>query len=737
MKTMKKPSWVLYTGTYPPRECGIATFTMDLAMMVNKQFPGIKSKILALNDDTGIYNYPGEAIFQINDTEIDEYMDAARKINESDEIRLVNIQHEFGIFGGEYGNYLIPFLETLTKPVVTTLHTVLPNPDKKRKRIVRLIAEKSSCLVVMAEEAIRILRDDYGLTTDIVVIPHGVPTVSFISSEEGKAKTRYKDRPIISSFGMVGPSKGYEHVIDALPAVVEKFPNLLYLIIGETHPMVRKKEGEEYRNFLEEKVRKMGLKDNVKFYNKYAKLTEIIKYLRATDIYICSSTNPDQIVSGTLSYAMGCSRPVISTPFLHAKEIVSPERGLLVEFNNSKSFADAILQLLSNPALKEEMERNSYAYTRHMTWPNVALSYMKLFEKYMDMPKKHEEFPRVKLSHLVSLTDDFGIVQFAEYAKADKQRGYSLDDNARAMIVCCMHYDINGSKSAQKLIHTYLNFIRYVQDEGGRFHNFVNHGREINHARWSDDAHGRALWSLGYLISLETTPPHLKDEAEKLFNKALAPLKNIKSPRAVAFSIIGLYFYNTTRPSSENLDKIRELADHLVMLHETQSSDDWQWFEGYLTYSNSKLPGALFYAYLATGDERYLRVGESTLDFLTSITFIEGRFVPIGQDGWYSKNGQRAHFDQQPVDTASMVQTLVLAGQVSKKGEYYENALTAFNWFLGDNSLNQVIYDESTGGCHDGLGESSIIMNQGAESTIAYLMARLSIEPVLVSGQGV
>ena len=579
----------------------------------------------------------------------------------------------------------------------------------------------------MAKEAVRILRDDYGLTTDIVVVPHGVPTVPFISSEEGRAKTRYKDRLIISSFGMVSPSKGCEHVIDALPAVVEKFPNLLYLIIGETHPMVRKKKGEDYRNFLEEKVRKLGLKDNVKFYNKYAKLSEIIKYLRASDIYISSSTNPDQIVSGSLSYAMGCSRPVISTPFLHAKEVINHERGLLVEFNNPKSFADAILQLLSNPGLREEMERNSYAYTRHMTWPNVARSYVKVFERYMDMPKKHEKFPKVKLSHLVSLTDDFGVIQFAKHTRPDKGSGYSLDDNARAMIVCCMHYDINGSKSAQKLIHTYLNFIRHVQDDDGRFHNFVNHGREINHEHWSDDAHGRALWALGYLISLETTPPHLKDEAEKLFNKALAPLKNIKSPRAVAFSVIGLYHYNKARSSSENLDKIKELADYLVMLHEKQSSDDWQWFEEYLTYSNSKLPEALFYAYLATHDKEYLRIAEATLDFLTSITFIEGRFVPIGQDGWYSKNGQRARFDQQPIDTCSMVQTLVLAGQVTKKEKYYENALRAFNWFLGDNSLNQVIYDKSTGGCHDGLGESSVNMNQGAESTISYLMARLSL----------
>ena len=726
MANKKSQSWILYVGTYPPRECGIATFTRDLATNMNRKFPGIKSKILALNDTTGIYNYPKNVISQINDLEIKEYLDIARKINEMDEIKLVNVQHEFGIFGGDYGNYLIPFLETLEKPVVTTLHTVLPKPDEKRKRIVQSIAERSSCLVVMAEKALDILRDDYGITKDITVIPHGVPTVPFISSKNGKTKTRYKDRLIISSFGMMNPSKGYEHVIDSLPKVIEKFPNLLYLIIGETHPIVRKVEGERYRNLLEKKVMELGLKDNVKFYNKYANLSGIIKYLNATDIYISPSVNPNQIVSGTLSYAMGCGRPVVSTPFLHAKEIVTSERGILAEFNNSESFADAILQLLSDSSLREKMEKNAYSHTRQMTWPNVALSYMKIFEKYAPISRKHEKFPRVKFSHLISLSDDFGIIQFARNTQPDKESGYSLDDNARAMIVCCMHYSIFKSESRLRLIRTYLNFIRHVQQEDGRFYNLVNHGRKIDYERWSDDSHGRALWALGYLISMEEIPSDLKDEAEKIFSRGLEFIENVESPRAIAFSIIGLYHYNRAKPSPE---RIKKLADHLVRLYKQNSSDEWQWFEEYLTYSNSKLPEALFYAYLATNEGKYLRTAESALDFLISVTFVDGKFAPIGQDGWYSKEGHRAHFDQQPVDTASMVQTLVLANKVTKKKRYRKNALTAFRWFLGENSLNQVIYDESTGGCHDGLGKSSVNLNQGAESTISYLMARLSMEP--------
>ncbi len=407
-------SWVLYLTTYPPRECGIATFAKDLARSMEKlPLPKIKSKILAMNDGTNIYHYPDEVIFQITDEDIQEYMDVAKKINQTNRIKLVNIQHEFGIFGGRHGSYLIPFLEILNKPVIATLHTVLQNPDRKRKRIMQLIAEKSACLVVMTHKAIEILRNDYGIKTDIVVIPHGVPLVPF-NPDNIKEKTElgFKDNILLSSFGLMNYGKGYEYVINALPEVIEKFPNLLYLIIGETHPVVRKKRGERYRNFLEKKVKKMSLENNVKFYNKYLKLREIIKYLEATDIYISSPLNPNQIVSGTLSYAMGCGKAIVSTPFLHAKEAITPERGILLkEFKNPKLFAKALLRILSTPKLKKQMEENTYAYSRPMTWTNVALSYLKVFEKYVKVSNGYEKnshtfpLPKVKLNHLISITD--------------------------------------------------------------------------------------------------------------------------------------------------------------------------------------------------------------------------------------------------------------------------------------------------------------------------------------------
>lgn len=380
-------SRILYVSTFPPRECGIATFTKDLTTAMDKKFnPAIKSKIMAMNKNSiNIYNYPEEVTSQINDENVQEYISAAKKINENDAIKLVNIQHEFGIFGGKYGEHLIKFVEVLNKPLIVTFHSVYPNPDEERKRIVRSLSEKALCLIVMNKLAIEVLRNHYGINTEIVVIPHGVPSIEFNPGTKEKIKLGYKDKIILLSFGFMKRLKGYEYAIEALPEVITKFPNVVYLIIGETQPIDRKNMGEMYRNFLEKKVKELNLHEHVKFYNKYLKLSEIIKYLKATDIYIAPSINPNQITSGTMSYAMGCGKVVVSTPTLHAKEAITQERGLLTEFKNPKSFADAIIRVLSNPSSKKKMEKNAYSYTRNMTWPSVATSYMNLFKKYVEL----------------------------------------------------------------------------------------------------------------------------------------------------------------------------------------------------------------------------------------------------------------------------------------------------------------------------------------------------------------
>lgn len=730
MRQLSEQPEILVMGTYPPRECGIATFTQDLTTAIDGKFNHkIKTNILAMNrNGINIYNYPKEVSFQLDDSNLQEYIDLAKKINRNNNIKLINIQHEFGIFGGEYGSYLIAFLEIIKKPVVITFHSVLPQPDNNMKRVVQTLANKSECIVVMAEKGREILKEVYGIKTRIAVVPHGIPTVPFVESSIEKIKKGFKDKIVLSSFGMISSGKGYEQVINALPKVVKKFPNLLYLIIGETHPVVRKEEGESYRNFIEQKVKKLKLGKNVKFYNKYVTLEEIVQYLQATDIFICSNNNPNQITSGTLAYAMGAGRAVISTPFLHAQELVTPDRGLLVKFKNSKSFEKAILKMLFNPKLKRDMEENAYANTRQMTWNNVALAYHDVFKKHLNLSKNHNtKIPPINLNHLNKLTDDFGIIQFANKTEPNPHSGYTLDDTARAMIVCSLHYDLFKDEADLDLLQKYINFNQYVQQKNGQLYNVVEETKKVRLDQWSDDAHGRALWSLGFLINIKSIPENLRKKAAGIFNKA-CKVKNINSPRAVAFSILGLYFYHQANPTIKNVKKIKGLANYLVGLYHDCSSDDWQWFEESLTYSNSKLSEALFYAYLATKEKKYLEIAQSSLDFLRSITFEGNIFAPIGQNGWYLKDGQKAHFDQQPVDTASMVQTLLMANQVTKKKEYYHDAMKVFYWFLGKNHLKQVIYDETTGGCYDGLGEFSINLNQGAESTISYQLARLSLD---------
>ena len=725
----KRESQILFLGTYPPRECGIATFTQDISNAVARTlFPHIKVKISAMNrNGINIYNYSDRVVHEINDADMDSYIETAKKINADKKIKLVCIQHEFGIFGGEYGNYLIPFLEVLEKPCVITLHSILPNADNSMKKVIQSLDKKIKAFIVMAEKGKHILREQYKVKSDVHVIPHGIPTIPFESSSKEKKLLGYERKTILSSFGMVGPGKGYEEVIESLPEVVKKFPDTLYLVIGETHPAVRKEQGESYRNFLEEKVKRLGLQNNVKFYNKYLTISEIIRYLKATDIYLASNQDPNQITSGTLSYALGAGRPVISTPFLHAQEAVNQHRGLLTKFKDSESFTKSLLTLLDDPSKRKSMEKEAYHYTRSMTWPNVAIAYEQVFNKYADLTTKTSRIlPPIKMNHLLKLTDNFGIIQFANNTNPHLDSGYTTDDNARALMACIKYYHHFKDVSKLNQIKIYLNYLNHVQQFDGRILNYVNKDKTLDKERWTEDAHGRALWSLGTLLATPNLPQEIKSKAQELFKKALLPLRNFTSPRAIAFSIIGISQYQERTNNQENLQTIIELTERLISHYKDNSTQEWKWFEKYLTYSNSKLTEAMFHAYQTTNNEKYLEIAEESLNFLNSITFEEDIFVPIGQQGWYLKDGKRAYFDQQPVDVASMVQTLITANKITNKDEYMDLALNTFEWFLGKNSLKQIVYNEHTGGCYDGLGEHSININQGAESTVSYLLARLA-----------
>ena len=721
---------VCFLTNFPPKECGIATFTKDLTTAMNEKFnPRLESRVIALNEDANIYNYNDKVVMEINRDDIDDYIATAKRINESEKIRLVCIQHEFGIFGGEYGNHLVPFLELIEKPVVVTFHSVLPGPNVALKRMVESIVDKASAVIVMANKAIEILKRDYEIDGNkLFFVPHGIPNVPFVSSDSYKKKFGFGDRTLLSTFGLLSRGKGIEYILRALPKLVKKHPDIMYLIIGKTHPNLVREEGERYRAELMKEIERLGLKNHVRFCNRYLSLKELTEYLLATDLYVCTNLDVNQIVSGTLSYAMGCGRVVVSTPIEYAKEFLSQDRGVVVEEKSPDSYFKEIDRILSDDELKKFIERNAYVYGRSMIWPNVAIGYLKVFNRVVNLRDETiEKFPDVKLKHLKKMTDDFGMLQFANHSEPDVSSGYTIDDNSRALIASVLYHRIFENEDSLELANIYLNFIEHCQNDDGWFKNIVNKYSDIKDD--SDDAFGRAIWALGYTIG-KTKCNNLRTKSERLLRNSLRPLEMIKSPRAIAFAIIGLCHYYKTSPSREILSSIRKMADFLIELYDKSSSDDWHWFEEVLSYSNSKLPEALYLAYDVVDNDRYLEVAEKTLGFLSELTFIDGKICLIGQNGWCKKNQKRAFFDQQPVDASSLVHTYLTAYSITENKDYYRKAVMTLNWFYGKNHLNQMVYDEMTGGCFDGVGQYSLNINQGAESTLAYLTARLYLEEV-------
>jgi len=729
---MKDQNWILYVSTYPPRECGIATFTRDLTKSMDKRFnPTLKSKILAINDNgSSMYNYVSKVKMQLNESYIEKYIDVAKKINNDKRIKLVSIQHEFGIFGGNYGDYIIPFLDTLKKPVVVTFHSVLPKPDPDRLRIVKAIAKRSSAITVMANSAVDILTEDYGIERKkINVIHHGVPMFHPNRKDKIKKKIGLENHFIISTFGLINKGKGIEYTIRAMLKVVKKHPNALFLVIGETHPQVRKNDGEDYRNKLLSMVKEFKLQDHVKFYNKYLTLQEIIWYLEATDIYVNAALDPNQITSGTVAYALGAGKAIISTPSLYGKEMIEDEKGILVDFKDSNGIASAINKMIENPKFRRKIEKNAYKFGTKMQWSNVASDYLNTFKKIINVKESVglHKFPKFKLTHLLSLTDDTGVIQHAKHSISNRETGYALDDNARALIVAIKSYTLFRDAQSFELTKKYLSFIQYCQRKDGMFHNSVGYDRRFIDETGSEDSYGRSLWAVGCVISSKIYE-NIKATAKFIFDNAIENYKKINSLRGKAFTIHGLYNYYTVYKNKDIKEKVKYLADFLVRKYKQNKSEGWRWFENSVTYSNGIIPSSLFLAYEMLGDKKYLEVGKESLDFLSNLVIIDNKLVLIGHNGWYLKNGERSFHDQQPVDAASMVYAYKIAYNITKENKYYQNSLIAFHWFLGKNSINQVVYDEVTGGCFDGLLPNCLNLNQGAESTISYLIARLNVE---------
>jgi len=726
---------ILFITSFPPRECGIATYSYDLIKALNSKFEdSFKIKICALENEFEIHKYPKQVKYILNTQHCKAFQSLANIINLDDKIKIVVIQHEFGFFA-ECADDFISLLKTVNKTKVTVFHTVLPNADEKFRDNVKLIADNSDGIIVMTKKSASILVSEYDVDKEkIEVIPHGTHLVPHTDKEILKEKFGFGKRKILSTFGLLSSGKCIETTLDALVDVIRTKPDILFLIIGKTHPGIVKREGEQYREFLEQKVIDLKLQDNVKFINKYVPLEELLEYLQLTDIYLFTSKDPNQAVSGTFSYAASSGCAIISTPIPHAVEFLSGECGVVVDFQKPSKLSEAISMLLFDVKLRDTIKLNALHKIVSTAWENSALAHAHLFEKISNnsIMLKYKK-PEFNLDHIKKLTTDFGIIQFSKINQPDRESGYTLDDTARAMIAFCQHFELTKDKKDLEYLRIYLDFIAFCQQPDGTFLNYVSYKRIFtvdNQNCNLQDANGRAIWALGYLISISSLlPAELKSKAEIIIEKNMMNIEPVHSPRAMAFIIKGLFYYNIENNSRAVRLLIKKLADRLTQMYLHESSTEWQWFESYLTYANSLLPEALLYAYKETGEEIYKDVAKKTFSFLLSETFNEKKEIKvISNKNWWHKGGEKILFGEQPIDVAYTIFTLSTFYDLFKEKEYLQKMESAFEWFLGRNHLNQIIYNPCTGGCYDGLEENSVNLNQGAESTVSYLMSRLTIE---------
>jgi glycosyltransferase involved in cell wall biosynthesis len=738
---------VAVIGNYLPRQCGIATFTTDLVEGLSAEAPDIYCWAAAMNDKPEGYPYPKKVRFEINQNKLSDYSVASQFLNIS-QTDIVCVQHEYGLFGGPAGSHLLKLLGDLRMPVVTTLHTILKDPAAEYRDVLCKLSDLSDKLVVMSRKASDFLKDIYAVPEEkIAFIHHGIPDTPFIDPSFYKDKFGVEGKKVLLTFGLLSPNKGIDDVIQALPAVIKKHPDVVYIILGATHPHILKLHGDAYRIMLQQLVRELDIGEHVIFQNRFVELKELCEFLSIADIYVTPYLEEAQITSGTLAYAMGTGKAVISTPYWYATEMLSEDRGRIVPFRNPDAIAEQIIGLLDNDVERDVMRKKAYTFSREAVWKEVSRKYLQVFSEvrqnrtrnprprhsYVENIKAitNFELPEIKLDHLKAFTDDTGILQHANYTIPDRTHGYCTDDNARALLVAAMgqKYLPTVGLGLDFLSVHYLGFLLYAyNEENGRFRNFMTYSRQWMEETGSEDAHGRALWCLGKAVAFLDDPGHLA-MSTTLFKKALRVVEDFHSPRAIAFSLVGIHGYLHKFSGDSNVRRIREvLADRLFNQFNNNGSDDWPWLENALNYANGKLPHALLLSGHRMQRNDMVDMGLRSLTWLLAIQTEDNHFVPIGSTGWYEKGGPRARFDQQPVEANAMIEACVEAFNITRDQTWFKNAVMCFNWYLGHNDLNMPLYDPKTGGCRDGLMADGINQNQGAESSLAWLLSLMTLQ---------
>ncbi len=736
------PQRVAFVGTYFPRQCGIGAYTFDLCRAMMTESPDLQCLVLPINDVAEGYEYPPEVRFEISEQDLASYRRAADFLNFNN-VDLVCLQHEYGIFGGPAGSHILALLQELRMPVVTTLHTVLREPDDHQRQVLETLAEISDRLVVMSERGCEFLQEIYRVPeAKIDRIPHGIPDVAFVDPNFYKDQFGVEGRSVLLTFGLLSANKGIEYVIQALPTILEARPEVVYIILGATHPQVRRREGEAYRLRLEQLARELGVDGHVLFHNRFVSLEELLEFIGAADIYVTPYLSQAQIVSGTLSYALGAGKAVISTPYWYAEEMLVDGRGVLVPFADSEAIAQAVVDLLENEAKRHAMRKRAYLFTRDMVWPQVARQYLKAFRRArrqrLEQPRppfsartldrSFGELPLLKLDHLRRMTDDTGLLQHAVFSVPNYAEGYTTDDNARALVLTVLLEELGegDGREVHDLATRYTAFLWNAYDHtSGRFRNFLGYDRRwLDDGTDSEDAHARALWGLATLLG-RSVRDGLRGPASHLFEQALPPARAFTSPRAWAFTLLAIHEYLRRFAGDRMANDVREtLAERLYDLYRRVSQPDWPWFEEVLTYANAKLSHAMLLCGQWMRRPEMVEAGLRSLEWLAAIQRGEsGQFVPIGNRGFYPRGGERARFDQQPIEAYSMVSACLEAHRMTGEERWYREAQRAFDWFLGRNDLRLPLYDPTTGGCRDGLQPDGVNQNQGAESTLSFLLA--------------